>query len=98
MERGRTQTAASVEQSALAVQSLEAISQAVTVITDMNIHIASASEEQSVVAEDVNRNIQDIAHRATQTAQGTAQTVQTSAQVATQAAQLRQMMERFQLG
>jgi methyl-accepting chemotaxis protein len=98
MERGRTQTVASVEQSTLAVQSLEAIARAVTVITDMNIHIASASEEQSAVAEDVNRNIQDIAHRAAQTAQGTAQTVQASAQVAARASQLQQVMERFRLG
>ncbi|MGL6088835.1 MAG: methyl-accepting chemotaxis protein, partial [Pseudomonas paracarnis] len=40
-----------------AVQALGKISDAVTVISDMNLQIASAAEQQSAVAEEVNRNV-----------------------------------------
>jgi methyl-accepting chemotaxis protein len=48
---------AQVEQ---AVRTLEQISQAVNEITDMNLQIASAAEEQSSVAEEINRNVEAI--------------------------------------
>jgi methyl-accepting chemotaxis protein len=40
--------------------SIEAITQSVTLIKDMNTQIATATEEQSVVAKEVNRNILNI--------------------------------------
>ena len=43
-----------------AAQALRNISDAVTVISDMNLQIASAAEEQSCVAEEVNRNVSAI--------------------------------------
>ena len=43
-----------------AVQALGKISDAVTVISDMNLQIASAAEQQSAVAEEVNRNVSAI--------------------------------------
>ncbi|WP_420793821.1 methyl-accepting chemotaxis protein [Pseudomonas fontis] len=43
-----------------AVEALDRISEAVTVISDMNLQIASAAEQQSAVAEEVNRNVSAI--------------------------------------
>lgn len=45
---------------AKAVTALQRIGQAVTVITDMNLQIASAAEEQSAVAEEINSNVATI--------------------------------------
>lgn len=42
------------------MQALSKISKAVTVISDMNLQIASAAEQQSAVAEEVNRNVSAI--------------------------------------
>lgn len=47
----------SVRQVELAVSALRRISAAVGMITDMNLQIASAAEEQSLVAEEINSNV-----------------------------------------
>ncbi|EJN25481.1 methyl-accepting chemotaxis protein [Pseudomonas sp. GM79] len=47
----------SVEQVGSAVEALQRIGAAVRVINDMNLQIATAAEEQSSVAEEINRNI-----------------------------------------
>lgn len=47
----------SVQQVEKAMGALESICGAVTIITDMNLQIASAAEEQSAVAEEINRNV-----------------------------------------
>ena len=43
-----------------ALPALQRVGDAVTVISDMNLQIASAAEEQSAVAEEVNRNVAGI--------------------------------------
>jgi len=58
-----------------ASQSLSGISERIALISDMNIQIATATEEQSTVVEDINRNvteINDISQRTANTAHAAA--------------------------
>lgn len=64
-----------------AAEALESITQAISVINDMNTQIASAAEEQSAVAEDINRNIANISQVADQVAGGADEASQTSAEL-----------------
>jgi methyl-accepting chemotaxis protein len=60
MDSSHRQAQGGVEQVGQAVTALQRIGQAVTVITDMNLQIASAAEEQSAVAEEINHNVATI--------------------------------------
>jgi methyl-accepting chemotaxis protein len=60
MRQGHGQASAGVDQVQHAVQALQRIRDSVAVINDMNLQIASASEQQSSVAEELNRNVTGI--------------------------------------
>lgn len=60
MHDGQKQAQASALQMEQALPTLQRIGEAVAVISDMNLQIASAAEEQSAVAEEVNRNVAGI--------------------------------------
>lgn len=63
----------------LAVTALRSIGAAVSIITDMNLQIASAAEEQSSVADEINRNvtaIRDVTESISEQAQESAQVSQ----------------------
>lgn len=64
MNEGKAQAETSVEQAQRAGDSLNAINLSVTKISDMNTQIATAAEEQSVVASEINRNFSQITHSA----------------------------------
>lgn len=66
MNEGKTQAELSVEQATCAGDSLNAINKSVTLISDMNTQIATAAEEQSVVAAEINRNFSQITSAAIQ--------------------------------
>ncbi|WP_419555282.1 methyl-accepting chemotaxis protein [Pseudomonas putida] len=57
MQDGAEQAKAGVQQVGQASAALNKIGEAVSVITDMNLQIASAAEQQSAVAEEVSRNV-----------------------------------------
>jgi len=97
METGQSQAQASVEQAAKAGASLEAITEAVATISDMNTQIAGAAEEQTAVAEDINRNIVSITQIAEQSAQGSQQTASASGELARLAVQLQEMVAQFKV-
>ncbi|BBP59358.1 methyl-accepting chemotaxis protein [Pseudomonas sp. St316] len=60
MNNSHQQAQGSAGQVVQAVTALQRISGAVSIINDMNLQIASAAEEQSAVAEEVNRNVASI--------------------------------------
>src|SRR5690606_35209417 len=60
MEKGHDQAQTTVIHAGEAGQALEDITNAVNIINDVNTQIASAAEEQSAVAEEINRNITNI--------------------------------------
>ncbi|WP_412460013.1 methyl-accepting chemotaxis protein [Pseudomonas sp. SC11] len=60
MDSSHRQAQGGVEQVGHAVSALRRIGEAVTVISDMNLQIASAAEEQSAVAEEITGNVATI--------------------------------------
>ena len=60
MQGGQQQAQESAARMERALPALQRIGEAVAVISDMNLQIASAAEEQSAVAEEVNRNVASI--------------------------------------
>lgn len=98
MEAGRTQAQVTVEQAEAAASSLSAITSAVAAISDMNTQIASAAEEQSAVAEEINRSVVNIAEVAEETASGSLQTRHTTSDLAGLASELQQRVGIFRLG
>lgn len=97
MERGRERTETTVRQAAGAGESLAAITRSVASISDMNTQIATAAEEQSAVAEEINRNIATINSVADETAAGAAQTASASEALAALATDLQAAVARFKV-
>ncbi|MBH3459682.1 HAMP domain-containing protein [Pseudomonas putida] len=60
MQAGQRQAQDNAQRMDQALPALQRIGEAVAVISDMNLQIASAAEEQSAVAEEVNRNVAGI--------------------------------------
>jgi methyl-accepting chemotaxis protein len=97
MEQGRNKAKESVEQAAKAGEALVAITQVVDNIKAMNMQIASAAEEQSATAEEINRNIVNISEVAHDTANGAQQTAKSSDDLARLAVELQEQVGRFQI-
>jgi methyl-accepting chemotaxis protein len=95
MEASCSQARKGVEQVAQAGASLDCITLSVATINDMNAQIASAAEEQSSVAEDINRTIVTVSEVAEQVSVGAQQTAATSEELARLAEQLQGMVGQF---
>ena len=98
MEQGQQQTRTTVEKVSEAGGSLQSITTSVGVITDMSTQIATATEEQSKVAEDVNRNIANISSAADQTATAAQRAAQATEEIASLSRKLGALVQRFKLG
>ena len=84
-----------VKQAGLAGSSLESISTAVEQISEMSLQIASAAEEQSAVAEEVNQNIIRISDMANSSAQSAEHSATTSNELDGLAEQLRIITQQY---
>lgn len=97
MLQGQDMANESVTQAESAGDSLNVISERVMAIRDMNTHIATAAEEQSAVAEDINRNISQIALIADENATSTSQTTETSQSLTELASDLQRLVNQFKV-
>ncbi|WLI30393.1 methyl-accepting chemotaxis protein [Pseudomonas rhodesiae] len=97
MEDSQNRTDESVQHAAKAAEALETITQAVSVINDMNTQIASAAEEQSAVAEDINRNVINIGQVANEVAGGADESSAASADLTKLAEQQRRLINQFKV-
>ncbi|MNY62564.1 Methyl-accepting chemotaxis protein CtpH [compost metagenome] len=74
---------------------LSAITEAVLSISDMNIQIASAAEEQSMVAEDISKNIESISLAVAEVAKEAKHTAEASEAMTLLSAQQKKLIQQF---
>lgn len=97
MQLSRQQMQESVELAREAGGSIDSINGAVTQITDMNTLIATATEQQNAVTEELNRSIVNIHAAADENALGAQQTAQACVELSKLATSLHHMTQRFTL-
>ncbi|MEQ4281006.1 methyl-accepting chemotaxis protein [Pseudomonas syringae] len=76
---------------------LEEIAEGIATISDRNIQVASAAEEQSLVAEEIHRNVDDINSLVIQVSAGAEQTAVTSRELARLAEHQQGLVGRFKV-
>lgn len=86
-----------VSQTRAVSDALRSITEAVNVINDMNLQIASAAEEQTVVSGHINQNIHQIAAINQQTNDGTRLASQSTARLSELAAELAREVSRYRV-
>ena len=97
MTTSQEQAQYTVEHAGMAGTSLQSITDRVATISEMNIQIATAAEEQSKVAEDINRNIVRISHVAEESASGAQKTASASRSLSDLAGQLKGLIGQFRI-
>ena len=73
------------------------ISKQVGYMQDMGLQIATASEEQSQVSEEINRSVENVRLLADDTAEGSAESVRAVSNLRTLSHQLKSLTERFKI-
>lgn len=97
MESGQALAQDSVEKAVKAGAALKNITNAVNNISDMNAQIATAAEEQTSVADEINRNIINISDATDRTNRGATETSAASEELARMAANLQDMINQFKV-
>lgn len=97
MSQSREQAKSVVDQSSLASSSLTTIVESVSQIDQMSSQIATAAEEQSSVAEDMNRNLVRLSDMGKQNASGAHQTSQAGQELARMASSLQGLIGQFRV-
>ena len=95
MESGKESAAKSVEQIQLVGSAFEDISSGVGQISDMNMQVAAASEEQSMVSEEINRNVVNIMDVANDTHASAQDTADASHQLTELAHEMELLVQQF---
>ncbi len=95
MESGKEKADSSVTEAGKAASALAEITRMVSKINDMNTQIASAAEEQTAVAEEINQNILSVNTITQQTSQGAQQTENSSRELSRLAMELQSLVQTF---
>ncbi len=97
MNQSNERSQACVEKAASAGTSLTSITNSVNQINEMNLQIATAAEEQTSVAEEINRNVLQINTLVESTATGARQTSSASVELTNLATQLQSLVGQFKI-
>ncbi|MGX5914727.1 methyl-accepting chemotaxis protein [Aliidiomarina sp. Khilg15.8] len=97
MKRGQDQATESVEQAIRAGESLQVINASMSRLNDMNAQIATAAEEQSTVAEEINQNFTRITESASSSSRGAREITEASRSLETLAQSLQDNVSKFRM-
>lgn len=97
MERSDEHSQSTVAQSEQVQSALNQIAQAITQINDINHTVATASEEQSSVADDMSGHVRDIVEIAESTSAGMRETTATSERVLNESDALASLVSRYKV-
>ncbi|MEW5711350.1 methyl-accepting chemotaxis protein [Pseudomonas sp. SB113] len=97
MDNSRSLTDSSVELTRRAGSALENITRTVSTIQAMNSQIATAAEQQSAVAEEINRSVLNVRDVSEQTAAASEETATSSTELARLGTHLQALVGRFQV-
>jgi len=97
MERGRHQTEISAGRAQSMQQALSAISKAIVVVQEQSTQIAVATEQQTIVAEDINQSLHSITALIDNTASHALELTQEAQQLDGSASELKQVVAQFKI-
>jgi methyl-accepting chemotaxis protein len=97
MERGRNQTEISAGRAQSMQQALAAISKAIVVVQEQSTQIAVATEQQTIVAEDINQSLHSITALIDNTANHAIELTQEAKQLDGSASELKQVVAQFKI-
>ena len=97
MDNSRSLTDSSVELTRRAGGSLESITRTVSAIQAMNQQIAAAAEQQSAVAEEINRSVLNVRDVSDQTSAASEETAASSVELARLGTHLQRLVGRFRV-
>ena len=97
MGQSRERVEDTVEQASHAGDPLAAITKAVETISNMNIQIASAAEQQNSVSSEIGRNIVNIRESSNETSEGAEQTSKSTGDLAQMGQQLQTLVNQFKV-
>jgi methyl-accepting chemotaxis protein len=97
MEEGKATGMRTVGQATQAGEALQTINASVAAINDMNAQIATAAEQQSSVADEINRNITNITQAIEETAAAASQVTTASQELARLSSMLQDNVQQFKL-
>ncbi|MBN4079348.1 methyl-accepting chemotaxis protein [Beggiatoa alba] len=97
MEKGKTQAKIGVDKAAEAGRALEAISETTEIVNNMNMQIAAASEEQSAVANEIDKNVGSINTSSKQSADSAIHIARASEQLSNLSVHLQSLTAKFKI-